>query len=171
MTLTHTAAAERDTRRTRLRARTFGVADLLIVATSFVALLAIGLAYAGRLSVFDASDAQHAGVRTINLNTVSSAAEIEPALAATFANAADRRSLQSNCSGSSKPSGRPAAPHRMSAPSAARPSGPTRSYARSVSSSFWRGGRRSCARPHGRAAGACPPRLSPLMWGPALAGP
>jgi cell division protein FtsW (lipid II flippase) len=91
MTLTYTAAAERDTRRTRQRARVFGVSDLLFVATSCVALSAIGLAYAGRLRVFDAADAQHAGVRTVDLNTVSNAAEIEPAVAVVFANAADRR--------------------------------------------------------------------------------
>ena len=89
--VTYTSAAERDTRRTQQRARTFGVSDLLIVATSLVALLAIGLAYAGRLRVFDASDTQHADVRTVDLNTVSNAAEIEPAMTANFANAADRR--------------------------------------------------------------------------------
>jgi cell division protein FtsW (lipid II flippase) len=91
MTLTYTAAIERDTRRTRQRARVFGTSDLLIVATSFVALLAIGLAYAGRLRVFDASAMQHGDVRTVNLNTVSNAAEIEPAVAAILTNAADRR--------------------------------------------------------------------------------
>ena len=80
MTLTYTSAAERDTLRTRQRARLFGVADLLMLATSCVALFAIGLAYTGRLRVFDASETQHADVRTVNLNAVSDAAEIEPAL-------------------------------------------------------------------------------------------
>ena len=65
--------------------------DLLMWATSCVALFAIGLAYTGRLRVFDASETQHADVRIVNLNTVSDAAEIEPAMAAIFANAADRR--------------------------------------------------------------------------------
>ena len=69
----------------------FGVSDLLMWATSCVALFAISLAYTGRLRVFEASETQHADVRIVNLNTVSNAAEIEPALAAIFANAADRR--------------------------------------------------------------------------------
>jgi cell division protein FtsW (lipid II flippase) len=91
MTVTYMPAAVRDTRRTRQRARMFGVSDFLMWATSCVALFAIGLAYTGRLRVFEASEAHHAGVRTVNLNTVSDAAEIEPAVAAIFASAADRR--------------------------------------------------------------------------------
>jgi cell division protein FtsW (lipid II flippase) len=63
----------------------------LLWATSCVALFAITLAYAGRLRVFDASEAQRPDVRIVNLNTVSDATEIEPAMAAIFANAADRR--------------------------------------------------------------------------------
>src|SRR5438132_13879791 len=91
MTLTYTLAAERDTRRTRQHARLFGVSDLLMWATSCVALFAISLAYTGRFRVFEASQAQHADVRIVNLNTVSEAAEIEPAMAAIFADARDRR--------------------------------------------------------------------------------
>jgi len=91
MTVTYTSAAERDTLRTRQRARVFGVSDLLMLATSCVALFAISLAYAGRIRVFEASETQHADVRIVNLNTVSDAGEIEPALAAIFANDADRR--------------------------------------------------------------------------------
>jgi cell division protein FtsW (lipid II flippase) len=91
MTVTYTSAADRDTRRTRRHARLFGVADALMWATSCVALLAISLAYTGRFRVFEASEAQHAGIRLVDLNTVTDAAEIEPALAAVFANAADRR--------------------------------------------------------------------------------
>src|ERR1700675_251157 len=91
MTVAYTPAAERDGLRTRQRARMFGVSDLLMLATSCVALFAIGLAYTGRLRVFEASETQHAHVRIVNLNTVSDAAEIEPAVAAIFANAADRR--------------------------------------------------------------------------------
>jgi cell division protein FtsW (lipid II flippase) len=91
MTVTYTSAAERDTLRTRQRARMFGVSDLLMLATSCVALFAISLAYAGRVRVFEASEPQHADVRIVNLNTALDAAEIEPAVAAVFANAADRR--------------------------------------------------------------------------------
>ena len=91
MTLTYTSAAERDTVRARQRARRFGVSDVLMWATSCVALFAISLAYTGRLRVFDASETQHAGVGIVNVNTVSDAAEIEPAVAAIFASAADRQ--------------------------------------------------------------------------------
>src|ERR1700730_742155 len=91
MTVTYTSAAERDTLRTGRRARLPGVSDLLMLATSSVALFAISLAYTGRLRVFEASETHHADVRIVNLNTVSDAAEIEPAVAAIFANPADRR--------------------------------------------------------------------------------
>jgi cell division protein FtsW (lipid II flippase) len=91
MTATYTSAAERDTRRTRQAARAFGVSDLVMLATSCVALVAIGLAYAGRVRALDAFEAQRSGVRTVNLNTVSEAGAIEPAMAAVFDNAADRR--------------------------------------------------------------------------------
>ncbi len=91
MTVTYTSAADRDTVRTRQRAGVFGVSDLLLWATSCVALFAISLAYTGRVRVFEASEQQHADVRIINLNTVSDAAEIEPAMAAIYASAADRR--------------------------------------------------------------------------------
>jgi cell division protein FtsW (lipid II flippase) len=91
MALTYTSAAERDTVRTRTRARVFGVSDLLMWATSCVALFAISLAYAGRLRVFEASETQHHDVGIVNLNTVSDPAEIEPALATILADAADRR--------------------------------------------------------------------------------
>jgi cell division protein FtsW (lipid II flippase) len=91
MTVTYTLAAERDTRRTRRRARMFGVSDLLMLATSCVALFAIGLAYTGRLHTFAASEAQHADLHIVNLNAVSDASEIEPAVAAMFSSAADRQ--------------------------------------------------------------------------------
>jgi hypothetical protein len=91
MAITTTSAAERDTLRTQWRARTFDVSDVLLWATSCVALFAIILAYTGRLRVFDASETLRADVRVVNLNTVSDAAQIEPAMAAIFATAADRQ--------------------------------------------------------------------------------
>jgi cell division protein FtsW (lipid II flippase) len=91
MTVTYTSAADRDALRTRQRARMFGVSDLLMLATSCIALFAISLAYIGRLRVFEASGMHHADVRIVDLNTVSNAAEIEPAVAAIFANIADRQ--------------------------------------------------------------------------------
>jgi hypothetical protein len=91
MTVTHTSAADRDARRTRQRARMFGVSDLLMLATGLVALFAISLAYTGRFRVFEASEAHRTDGRIVNLNTVSDAAEIEPAVAAIFGSTADRR--------------------------------------------------------------------------------
>jgi cell division protein FtsW (lipid II flippase) len=91
MTTTYTSAAERDTRRTRQAARIFSISDLVMLAASCVALFAIGLAYAGRVRALDAFEAQRGGVRPVNLNTVSEPAAIEPAMAAIFDNAADRR--------------------------------------------------------------------------------
>ena len=76
MAITYTSAAERDTLRTRQRAPTVDVSDVLLWATSCVALFAITLAYTGRLRVFDASETPHAAFRIVNLNTVSDAAEI-----------------------------------------------------------------------------------------------
>jgi cell division protein FtsW (lipid II flippase) len=67
------------------------VTDLLMLATSSVALFAISLAYIGRVRVFEAAERQHADVRIVNLNTLSDAAEIEPAVAAIFTNTAERR--------------------------------------------------------------------------------
>ncbi|MEP7310528.1 MAG: FtsW/RodA/SpoVE family cell cycle protein [Acidobacteriota bacterium] len=91
MTVTYTSAADRDSRRTHQRARRFGAADLLMWATSCVAFFAIGLAYTGRLHVFEATEAQRADTRIVNLNTVVDAAALDPAMAAVFANAADRQ--------------------------------------------------------------------------------
>jgi len=91
MTVTYLSAAERDTRRSRTRARMLSASDLLMLATSCVSLLAIGLAFVGRLQVFDATETSHADVRVVDINTVRTAAEVETALAATFANTADRR--------------------------------------------------------------------------------
>jgi cell division protein FtsW (lipid II flippase) len=91
MTLSYTSAADRDRRRTRQRARRFGAHDVLMWATSCVALFAISLACTGRFRVFDATQTQPAEARPVNLNTVPDAASIEPALAALLANPADRR--------------------------------------------------------------------------------
>jgi cell division protein FtsW (lipid II flippase) len=91
MATTYTSASDRDRQRIQQRARLFGASDVLMWATCCVALFSIGLAYNGRLRVFVASETVRADVRIINLNTVSDAAEIEPAMAAIFATAADRR--------------------------------------------------------------------------------
>jgi hypothetical protein len=90
LTVSYTTAADRDSRRTRQRAQKFGSHDVLMWATTCVALLAISLAYSGRLRVFDATETPAAEARLVNLNTVSDAAEFEPAVAALFANPRDR---------------------------------------------------------------------------------
>jgi hypothetical protein len=51
MTVTYTSAADRDTVRTRQRARMFGASDVLMWASSCIALVLISLAYTGRLRV------------------------------------------------------------------------------------------------------------------------
>src|SRR5256885_6025761 len=91
MTLTYTSAADRDALRTRRSTRVFSLSDLMMAATSGLALLAIALAYTGRLRRFEAAETQHADIRTVNLNSVQNAAEIEPALAVIFPNPTDRR--------------------------------------------------------------------------------
>ena len=129
MTVTYTSAAERDTRRDRQRAR----------AGSASPTSCCGPRPASRCSpsvwptpdafaVFDASEAQHAGVAAVNLNTVSDAAAIEPALTAIFAERrrpAVRRARVVPVRGD-RPARRPRR-SPMSAPSPARPSGSTRS--------------------------------------------
>ena len=63
---------------------------LLLVATSLVGLLAIGLAYSGRLHKFEIDDAR-AFASATNLNAVSEAGQLESALAVVFPAPADRR--------------------------------------------------------------------------------
>jgi cell division protein FtsW (lipid II flippase) len=91
MGLTYTTAAERDVRRTRQRAERFQPARLSLAVTSGVALLAITLAYLGRISLFDQLERAHAGVPPVNLNVVVDSALLEPALGTVFSNANDRR--------------------------------------------------------------------------------
>jgi cell division protein FtsW (lipid II flippase) len=69
----------------------FGLSDLVMAATSCVALFAIALAYTGRLRTFEAAEAQHADIHPVNLNSVQNAAKIEPALAVVFPNPTERR--------------------------------------------------------------------------------
>ena len=91
MTVTYTSAADRDTLRTRRSAPMFGLSDLAMAATSCIALFAIALAYTGRLRTFEAAETLHADIRPVNLNSVQSAAEIEPALGVIFPGSTDRR--------------------------------------------------------------------------------
>src|SRR5262245_15343519 len=69
---------------------------LVLAMASVIAMLVIGLAYAGlayagRLQTFDQSRSSPQPVRTVDLNMVSAARELEPPLERLFTDAADRR--------------------------------------------------------------------------------
>ncbi len=95
MGLTYTTAAQRDVQRTQRRtqhsAERFQPARLSLAVTSGVALLAITLAYFGRISVFEQWERARAGVQPVNLNVVVDSGRLEPALGTVYANANDRR--------------------------------------------------------------------------------
>ena len=90
MSVTYTLAAERD-RRSARRAHRFGLPDQLLAATSAVAIVAIALAYIGRLHAFDTAEHLRPRDQVVNLNIVRDPGELEPALGAVFQHAADRR--------------------------------------------------------------------------------
>lgn len=89
MSTTYTTAAERDRRRHQ-QAAWLEWSEPLLAAASLVAAVAIALACLGRLRVVDAAPPGTAGT-VVNLNTARDSAALEPALAAVFSNAADRR--------------------------------------------------------------------------------
>ncbi|HXI29914.1 MAG TPA: FtsW/RodA/SpoVE family cell cycle protein, partial [Vicinamibacterales bacterium] len=90
MTVTYTAALDRDARRTRHWTDRLDLAALSVAATSCVAILAIALAYAGRMTVV--ADASHvATAAPIDLNTVADARPLEAAMERVFPDADDRR--------------------------------------------------------------------------------
>ena len=91
MTATYTAAAERDARRSQHWTDRCDLSALSMAATSCVAILAIALAYAGRMSVFERSEHAAAAVAPINLNTVADAAPLEAAMETVFPDVNDRR--------------------------------------------------------------------------------
>jgi cell division protein FtsW (lipid II flippase) len=90
MTVTYTAAVDRDAPRTRHRARLVDLSVVSIVATSLVAALAIALAYAGRMSVAESS-ARAAAAAPVDLNTVADVKAIDAAMAPVVPDADDRR--------------------------------------------------------------------------------
>src|SRR4051812_11352625 len=90
MAVTYTAAVERVARRTERWTDRLDLTVLLVAATSCVAVLAIALAYAGRLSAFEMAG-HRAAAAPVNLNTVADARPIEAALQAVFADANDRQ--------------------------------------------------------------------------------
>ena len=90
MGVTYTTAAERALQHTKDRTDRFHPARLSLVVTSGVAIVAIALAYLGRISVFEQSENTRAG-QPVNLNAVADPGRLEPALGTVFPNATDRR--------------------------------------------------------------------------------
>lgn len=85
MAVTITPAAARDRQSDYLRVRHLGRDHVLLAATSMVAMLAIGLAYAGRVRTLTP------GTAVTNLNRVAAADALEPALERVFTSRDDRR--------------------------------------------------------------------------------
>jgi cell division protein FtsW (lipid II flippase) len=92
MAVTYTTAAERDRQRAPVPTDRFDPAGLALVLTSGVALLAILLAYAGRISALESVESARAGAQTVNLNTVADPAQLESAIEALHQDVSDRRS-------------------------------------------------------------------------------
>jgi len=91
MGVTYTAAVQRDTRRhVTVVATQLDSAWLSLLATSLVAVMAIGLAFAGRIERLTLPSPAGAAPVT-NLAQATSPAQLESALAPAFADAADRR--------------------------------------------------------------------------------
>jgi cell division protein FtsI/penicillin-binding protein 2/cell division protein FtsW (lipid II flippase) len=85
--VTFTSATNRDTRRRAENARLPSAHQLLLAVISVVAVMAIGLAYAGKLK----ASQPEMGRSVTNLNTVTDPHAVEPALGAIFADAGERR--------------------------------------------------------------------------------
>jgi cell division protein FtsW (lipid II flippase) len=92
MTATYTVAVERQARPKPHWTDRIGLSVLSIAATSFVAMLAIALAYAGRTNVFERPSHAAAAAAPVNLNTVADARPLEAVMATIFSNTDDRQS-------------------------------------------------------------------------------
>src|SRR5437773_8606288 len=91
MGVTYTKATERLDQRPRRRVGGFDLADLSLAVTSGVAILAITLAYVGRLSVFEESADTHPGAQPVNLNAVADPGQLESAMGTVFGNVNERQ--------------------------------------------------------------------------------
>ena len=91
MGVTYTSATDRDARRHVDRARRLGEDHLLLALTSVIAMLAIALAYSGRVAARGPSASSRPAAPAINLNTVADARELEAAFEPVFASTSDRR--------------------------------------------------------------------------------
>ena len=91
MGVTYVAATVRDARRIADNGRRLGERHLVLVITSIVAVLAIGLSYGGRLAAQRSVESSQPAARLTNLNAVTDSQELEPLFDPIFANAVDRR--------------------------------------------------------------------------------
>lgn len=91
MSVTYIPSAERSDRWRLERAARISLPDLLLIATSCIAAVAIGLAYVGRIRAFDRTESARSSAQAVNLNTVTAAALLEPALGSVFTDENDRR--------------------------------------------------------------------------------
>ena len=71
MAVTYTVAVERNERRAHHWTDRIGLSALTVAATSCVAMLAIGLAYAGRMQTAGRTPTAHRPAIVTNLNTVT----------------------------------------------------------------------------------------------------
>jgi cell division protein FtsW (lipid II flippase) len=90
MAVTYTAAVERDARRTPRWTDRFDLSALSVAATSCVAVLAIALAYGGRMQLLESSGPA-ASSAPINLNAPADEGRLESAMETVFSDASDRR--------------------------------------------------------------------------------
>src|SRR6266498_58979 len=91
MAATYTTAAQRDAQQTQFRERGVDPFDLLLVATSAVVALAILLAYAGRVTLFEMSESARRDAAVVDLNLVADPGPLEGAMATVFTDPNDRR--------------------------------------------------------------------------------
>ncbi|HWW84920.1 MAG TPA: FtsW/RodA/SpoVE family cell cycle protein, partial [Vicinamibacterales bacterium] len=98
MATTYITATERDARRTTTHALKYTRGDLVLVATSAVAVFAIVLAYLGRLDtlrlegpVAIKSESRAAAEHVVDLNTIEGPEPLQAAMSSLFENVNDRR--------------------------------------------------------------------------------
>jgi cell division protein FtsW (lipid II flippase) len=90
MNATYTTVVDRDARHSGRRIRFVDRSVVALLATSCVAMLAIALAYAGRMAAIE-NGGRSAVAAPVNLNTVADGTSIEAAMEPVVADASDRR--------------------------------------------------------------------------------
>jgi len=95
MPVTYVSAAERDDRLAAIAARRLDARHLMLAAASIVAVLAIVLAYRGRLTADVVRDTSAPAVVT-NLNALENPSELDPLLRSVFTEPGERRTALTN---------------------------------------------------------------------------